>query len=49
MLLNRCGGDLRNLREEAGCKPDKERKLLKEFKGIGDVGVGIFFREAQVV
>lgn len=48
MLLDRYGGDLRNLREEAGRAPEKERRLLKQFKGIGDVGVNIFFREVQV-
>lgn len=48
MLLDRYGGDLRNLREEAGREPDEERKLLEQFKGIGDVGVDVFFREAQV-
>lgn len=47
MLLERYGGDLRRLREEAGRNPRKERELLKEFKGIGDVGADIFFREAQ--
>ncbi len=47
-LLDRWGGDLRKLREEAGRDPKQERKLLKEFKGLGDVGVDIFFREAQV-
>jgi endonuclease III len=47
-LLDRYKGDLRNLREEANRDPNRERRLLKEFKGIGDVGVDIFFREAQV-
>ena len=47
-LLDRWGGDLRKLREEAARNPSKERKLLEEFKGVGDVGVDIFFREAQV-
>ena len=47
-LLDRYNGDLRKLREEAGRDPNAERKLLKEFKGLGDVGVDIFFREAQV-
>ncbi|AJY46466.1 hypothetical protein [Martelella endophytica] len=41
------GGDLRKLREEAGHDPEAERKLLKEFKGIGDVGADIFLREVQ--
>lgn len=47
LALDRYGGDLRKLREEAGRDPSRERRLLKEFKGIGDVGVDIFFREAQ--
>lgn len=46
-LLERYGGDLRRLREEAGRDPAAERRLLKECKGLGDVGVDIFFREAQ--
>jgi endonuclease III len=48
LLLDRYDGDLRRLREAAGREPAKERRLLKELKGIGDVGVDIFFREAQV-
>ena len=47
-LLERYDGDLRKLRDDAGRDPKTERKLLKEFKGLGDVGVDIFFREAQV-
>src|SRR4051794_7063511 len=47
-LLERYGGDLRKLRAEAEQDPKAERKLLKEFKGLGDVGVDIFFREVQV-
>lgn len=47
-LLERYGGDLRNLREDAGQDPARERELLKQLKGIGDVGVDIFFREVQV-
>lgn len=49
LLLNRWRGDLRNLRAEAEQDPGRERKLLKEFKGIGDTGVDIFFREVQGV
>lgn len=49
LLSNRYGGDLRNLREAAERDPSRERKLLKECKGIGDVGVNIFFREVQGV
>ncbi len=47
-MLGRHGGDLRKLREEAGREPERERKLLKEFNGIGDVGADIYFRKAQV-
>lgn len=46
-LLERWGGDLRKLRDEAERDPKRERKLLKEAKGLGDVGVDIFFREVQ--
>jgi hypothetical protein len=46
-LLERWKGDLRRLRDEAGRDPKVERELLQEFKGVGDVGVDIFFREAQ--
>lgn len=49
LLLARYGGDLRRLRQEAHQDPDQERQRMKEFKGIGDVGVDIFFREAQLV
>ncbi len=48
LLIERYRGDLRNLRDAAGADPAVERRLLKEFKGIGEVGVDIFFREAQV-
>src|SRR5215217_6068400 len=47
LLLERYGGDLRKLRDEADRDPKAERRLLKEFKGLGDVGVDIFFREVQ--
>jgi endonuclease III len=47
ILLERYKGDLRELRAEAEQDPVRERKLLKGLKGIGDVGVDIFFREAQ--
>jgi hypothetical protein len=48
-LLDRYGGDLRRLREQADRQTSRERALLKECKGIGDVGVDIFFREVQSV
>ena len=49
LVLDRYRGDLRRLRAEAGQDPRQERRLLREVKGLGDVGVDIFFREAQVV
>jgi len=48
MLVERYGGDLRKLREAAGRDVGRERALLKECKGLGDVGVSIFLREVQL-
>jgi endonuclease III len=48
LLLDDYAGDLRRLREAAGHDPAAERRRLKAFKGIGDVGVDIFFREVQI-
>jgi endonuclease III len=47
MLLDKYGGDLRRLRDAAERDPARERALLEECKGIGDVGADIFCREAQ--
>jgi endonuclease III len=49
LIVEAHGGDLRKLRQAAGRKPEEERRLLKQFKGIGDVGADIFCREAQTV
>ena len=49
LLIDAYKGDLRNLREEASRDPGEERKRLKAFKGIGDVGADLFFREVQAV
>lgn len=46
-LLQHYKGDLDKLKEEAGKDGTKLRELLKEVKGMGDVGVDIFLREAQ--
>lgn len=48
MLLDKYQGDLRKLRAAAERDPGRERALLKECKGIGDVGADIFCREAQI-
>jgi hypothetical protein len=48
LLLKRYGGDLRKLRDAAERDPRRERELVKQFKGIGEVGADIFFREAQL-
>lgn len=49
LLLDTYNGDLRRLRYVADCDPATERRLIKQFKGIGDVGCDIFFREVQLV
>lgn len=49
LLLDAYDGDLRQLRDAAERDPGRERSLLKECKGLGDVGVNIFFREAQTI
>jgi endonuclease III len=49
MILDLYRGDLRNLREAADRNPQEERRLLEQFKGIGDVGADIFMREVQLV
>lgn len=48
MLLEEYRGDLRVLRDRADYDPAEERKRLMAFKGLGDVGADIFFREVQV-
>jgi len=48
LLIDMYQGDLRKLREAAGRDPKRERKLLDQLKGIGEVAVNIFFREAQL-
>ncbi|MGV0748354.1 endonuclease [Mycolicibacter heraklionensis] len=43
------GGDLRLLAERSGRDIAAAAEALKSFKGIGDVGAGIFLREVQDV
>jgi len=40
-------GDLRGLAERSGRDATAARRLLKQFKGIGDTGAAIFLREIQ--
>lgn len=42
-------GDLRKLRAASENDPEGQRAALKAFKGIGDIGADIFFRELQTV
>ncbi|MYX34774.1 MULTISPECIES: hypothetical protein [unclassified Streptomyces] len=49
LLLDRYGGDLRRLRDEADGDPDAIRRALREVPGLGPVGVEIFLREVQAV
>ncbi|WP_339644440.1 hypothetical protein [uncultured Pelagibacterium sp.] len=46
-LIETYDGDLRALRKKAGRDEAEMRNALKAFKGLGDVGVDIFFREVQ--
>lgn len=48
LLLEKYGGDLRRLRSSGGRNSDRIAELLMEFRGIGEVGVGIFLREVQI-
>lgn len=48
MLLEDYRGDLRVLRDRADYDEAEERKLLIAFKGLGEVGADIFFREVQL-
>jgi hypothetical protein len=49
LLLDRWGGDLRRLRDEADGDASELRRLLREFPGLGPAGAGIFLREVQRV
>ncbi|MET9281966.1 endonuclease [Streptomyces anthocyanicus] len=49
LLIERWGGDLRRLRDEADGDVSELRRLLQEFPGMGPTGADIFLREAQLV
>lgn len=49
LILDEWKGDLRRLHEACGGDRGAMRAQLKRVKGLGDVGVDIFFREVQAV
>jgi hypothetical protein len=49
MVRDEYAGDLRNLAEAGEHDVAKVKKLLQEFKGIGETGADIFLREVQAV
>jgi hypothetical protein len=49
LILDRYGGDLRRLRDQADGDPGAIRRALREVPGLGPVGVEIFLREVQAV
>ncbi|MFX0574103.1 endonuclease [Nocardia nepalensis] len=46
-ILDRYGGDLRKLADEAEHDPARAAQLLQQFQGIGPTGSDIFLREVQ--
>lgn len=42
-------GDLREIARRSDHDPSKSKRILKQFKGIGDTGADIFLREVQDV
>jgi endonuclease III len=49
LVIDRYGGDLRRLAEEADGDLRAAGRLLQEVKGIGPTGASVFLREAQAV
>jgi endonuclease III len=49
LVIDRYGGDLRRLAEEADGDVQVAGRLLQEVKGIGPTGASVFLREAQAV
>ncbi|MFF6992934.1 endonuclease [Streptomyces sp. NPDC010273] len=49
LAIERFGGDLRRLRDQADGDTATIRRLLQEFPGVGPAGADIFLREAQAV
>jgi endonuclease III len=49
LVLDKYGGDLRRMRDEAGKDAGELRRRLREVPGLGPAGVEIFLREVQGV
>jgi endonuclease III len=49
ILIDRWGGDLRRMRQQADGHADELRHLLRELPGVGPLGADIFLREVQDV
>ncbi len=49
LVIDRYGGDLRRLAEEAGGDVRSAARLLQEFPGIGPTGASVFLREVQAI
>ena len=49
LVIDRYGGDLRRLAEEANDDVRAAARLLQEVKGIGPTGASVFLREVQAV
>ena len=49
LVLDRYGGDLRQLAEEAAGDVGRAARLVQEVKGIGPTGAAVFLREVQRV
>jgi endonuclease III len=48
-VVDEYSGDLREVARRSGGDIDAARRMLKQFKGIGDTGADIFLREVQDV
>ncbi|KAL8898027.1 MAG: hypothetical protein Q9192_002285 [Flavoplaca navasiana] len=49
LVVEKYNGDLNHLLSKASSDPTRIRQLIKEIKGIGNVGVDIFFNTAQSI
>ncbi|KAJ5939272.1 hypothetical protein N7466_002406 [Penicillium verhagenii] len=49
LVSNKYDGDLNNLLQSAHGDREEVRTLMKEFKGVGDLGVELFFNNVQSI